>query len=264
MSRVILKKMLIAIVLIAVVFFAALSINSYKSFFKGNEGDYVKKMPILNGLSQDQVRSSEVQNKNSLKNNEKEIWSPMGSAADTAEIKNWFAQRGNFSFMGDEKLNDYATYDDATLNQLGDAGDLRALHTLADRSKNINDFKSTLYKASVWGSTEALIRMGAISEADDLDSMSAESRKQMIIDALSYYDAAQLRGDWWGNIVRGESLLKRYSHDLSQYDKSAIQSNAKKIYADIQRERNALGLGEFDNSIPESVIKFYEEMIRPL
>lgn len=264
MSKVILKKIPIVMVLIAVVFFAALFVNSYKSFFKGDEGHDVKKMPIPSGSSSDQARSSEVQNVNSFKRNEQEKWNPMGSAADAAEIKNWFAQRGNFSFMGDEKLNDYATYDDATLNQLGDAGDLRALHTLADRSKNIKDFKSTLYKASVWGSTEALIRMGAISEADDLDSMSAESRKQMIIDALSYYDAAQLRGDWWGNIVRGQSLLTRYSHDLTQHDKSIIQSNAKKIYADIQRERNELGLGEFDNSVPESVIKFYEEMIRPL
>lgn len=193
-----------------------------------------------------------------------EKWNPMGSPADTAEIKDWFAQRGNFSFMGDIKLGDYTTYDDSVLAQLGENGDLRALHVLADRAKNIKEFRSILQTAAVFGSTEALVRLGAINEAEDLGNMKSEERKEKIIQALSYYDAAQLRGDWWGNIVRGQNLQKRYSHELNEQDKIIIQENAKAIYDQAQSERHTRGLGNFDNEVPDSVIKFYEEMLRPL
>ncbi len=218
----------------------------------------------LNLQQSDVVLSDAVKNIKQTSNNKKEILNPMGNPADAAEIKDWFAQRGNFSFMGDEQLSDYATYEDNVLIKLGENGDLRALHVLADRAKNINDFESVLHKAAVLGSTEALIRMGAINEAENLDSMNVDDRKAKIIEALSYYDAAQLRGDWWGSIVRGENLLKRYSHEINQQDKDAVQENAKKIYDEIQKARNAQELGEFDNSVPDSVIKFYEEMLRPL
>lgn len=258
------KKKVVLIVVGSILFFGGVYVHYYTTFVKKMDYLPVDQKESLEVQQKEVVLQNVVQNKKQPINNEKETWNPMGTSTDAAEIRNWFAQRGNFSFMGDDQLSDYTVYDDNTLNQLGENGDLRALHVLADRSKNIEDFKNILHKAAVLGSTEALIRMGAINEAEDLDRMKVEDRKEKILDALSYYDAAQLRGDWWGNIVRGESLLKRYSHELSQQDKETVKVNAKKIYDSFQDERNMKGIGDFDNSVPDPVIKFYEEMLRPL
>ncbi|HEY0892157.1 MAG TPA: hypothetical protein VGE32_03800 [Cellvibrio sp.] len=193
-------------------------------------------------------------------------WSPMGDAATAEKIKSWFAARGNYSFFGPDSLSDYQGYDMETLTRLSDTGDIKAMHVLADRANNFLELKSILMKAAVHGSTEALIQLGSLNENDEgnIGEKPPEVQKAKILTALSYYEVAQMRGDWWGNIAAGKSLTERYSVNLTEQDMELIKNLSEKIYQDLAVKRSGLGLGEFDNSVPDSVIKFYEEMVKPL
>lgn len=192
-------------------------------------------------------------------------WSPMGDEATKAKIIAWFESRGVYGFHGPDEHNDYKNYDIETLRKLSASGDIRAMHLLADKAESISESNGILFNAAIYGSTGALSQIGLSLETEfDIGNKSAEERKPYVMESLAYYEAAQLRGDWWGNIQAGDSLLKRYPTDLSAFDKNEIQKRAKEIYDDLQQRRNQLGLGDFDNSVPDEVIKFYEEMVKPL
>lgn len=197
---------------------------------------------------------------------ENKNWNPMGDAVSAEKIKKWFSERGNYSFYGVDELSDYQTYDTETLTRLGDSGDLKAMHVLGDRASNFSELKNILMKAAAYGSTEALIQLGSLNENDEgnIGEKSAEIQKAKILTALAYYDVAQTRGDWWGNIAAGKSLTERYHIHISEQDKQLIEDLSEKIYQDLETRRSELGLGDFDNSVPDEVIKFYEEMLRPL
>lgn len=193
-------------------------------------------------------------------------WNPMGDAVSSEEIKKWFADRGNYSFFDPDSFSDYQGYDIETLTRLSDSGDIKAMHVLADRANNFADLRSILFKASIYGSTEALIQLGSLNENDEgnLKAKPVEVQKAKILTALAYYEVAQIRGDWWGNIASGKSLTERYKVSLTEQDRLLIKNLSEQIYSDLQARRFELGLGEFDNSVPDSVIKFYEEMVKPL
>lgn len=194
------------------------------------------------------------------------VWNPMGDAASSAEIKKWFSDRGNYSFYGPEVLSDYQGYDIETLKRLGDSGDIKALHTMADRANNFEELKLNLWKAAIYGSTSALIQLGASYENNDgsIYNFPIEKQREKILEILSYYEVAQMRGDWWGNITNGPSLIDRFQVELSENDRQIVKKGAEQIYNNLQNRRTEMGLGEFDNSVPDSVIKFYEEMVKPL
>ncbi|OZY86737.1 hypothetical protein CBP51_06915 [Cellvibrio mixtus] len=201
----------------------------------------------------------------SLIKNESETWNPMGDAVSKREIVDWFASRGNFSFADPAAHNDYQQYDLDTLHKLGDQGDLRALDELANRTETIDQLKSILAKAAIYGSTAAITRMGTAIESEFwIGNMSAEQRKPYILEAMSFYEVAEQRGDWWGKINDGRSLLERYGVTLSDEDNFYIAKRSKEIYENFEKIRIEMGLGAFDNSVPDTVIKFYEEMLRPL
>ena len=194
-----------------------------------------------------------------------EHWRPMGDEATKAKIIEWFESRGVYGFRGPDEQNDYKNYDVETLRKLSLSGDVRAMHVLADKAETIAESNGILFNAAIHGSTGALSQIALSLETEfDLVNKSVEERKPYVMESLAYYEAAQLRGDWWGNILAGESLLKRYPTDLSALDKSEIQKRAQEIYDDLQQRRTQMGLGNFDNSVPDEVIKFYEEMLKPL
>ncbi len=194
------------------------------------------------------------------------IWNPMGGAISSEEIKKWFAERGNYKFYGPDILSDYQGYDMETLSRLSDSGDIKAMHVMADRATNFDDMKKHLWRAAVYGSTEALIQLGASNENSEgsIKELPGERQREKILEILSYYEVAQMRGDWWGNITGAPSLIDRFQVELSENDKLLIKQGAEQIYNNLQAQRAVLGLGEFDNSVPDEVIKFYEEMLRPL
>ncbi|QEY17173.1 hypothetical protein D0C16_15015 [Cellvibrio sp. KY-GH-1] len=194
-----------------------------------------------------------------------QTWSPMGDEASKAKIMSWFSARGNYSFYGPDEKRDIQNYDLETLKKLSDSGDIRAMHELANRAETIEGANSILYRAAIFGSTAAISQIGSSIESwQNIDQLPDDQRNAFIVEALAHYEAATLRGDWWGSINDGGSLKRRYSYQPDEHDMARIRNRAKEIYDELQRQRTDLGLGDFDNTVPDEVMKFYEEMLRPL
>lgn len=61
------------------------------------------------------------------------------------------------------------------------------------------------------------------NEEGSISEKSADVQKQKILTALTYYEVAPIRGDWWGNIAAGKSLIERYQVHLTEQDKQLIK-----------------------------------------
>lgn len=190
-----------------------------------------------------------------------EIDNPFKDHAKGEEIRKWFSSRGNFSFLGPEYLNDYRSYDNKTLHQLSDTGDLKAMYILSERADSLEKMREIHWKAALYGSTQAIIEIGSLNEELNFNNLDPATKKQKAMDAFSFYEAAQMRGDWWGIMSSGRSITIRHNINFTPEEKQKIENKAKSVYNELQEQRIKLGLGEFDNSVPDSVIQFYEMIL---
>jgi hypothetical protein len=56
-------------------------------------------------------------------------------------------------------------------------------------------------------------------------------------------------------------VFKEMNHiNLSDIENVSIDQQASKIVNDLQQQRNIVGLNDFDNSMPESVVKFFDKI----
>ncbi|HTF97092.1 MAG TPA: hypothetical protein VL995_13235 [Cellvibrio sp.] len=211
------------------------------------------------------INERSLDKKSSGSSNSVDRWSPMGDAATAEKIKSWFAARGNYSFYGPDAYSEYKNYDNETLTKLSDDGDLRAMHVLSERAGNLLERKSILIRAAVYGSTEALSRLSTIQDLDKRDTVkTVEDKKMALFEILAYQEAAEIRGDWWPKIQMRDYYTKQYQIELNSQDNALIAGMAKEIYEELSQQRKRLGLDDFDNTVPDEVMKFYEEMLRPL
>lgn len=177
------------------------------------------------------------------------------------EIKEWFAARGNYNFEDPAGQDDYKNYDLEVLKKLGEVGDVRAIHQLIEKADDLNAKANLSHRAAIYGSTAAIERLGfLIEDKAQLKFKTLDEQKPHLIEILSYFEAAKLRGDESVNIFSGNDLLRKYPTDLSREDLSNIKSRAKDIYNDLQKSRMEVGLGEFDNSVPQSVGEYFKEL----
>lgn len=93
-----------------------------------------------------------------------------------------------------------------------------------------------------------------------------QSNKQQLLERLSYFELLRLRGVGGLYAIGVDERLdyewyeKQYGEKLlSEDDKIKISSRAKELYDYYQSERQKLGLGEFDNSMPDEVRDFLGE-----
>jgi hypothetical protein len=175
-----------------------------------------------------------------------------------AEIETWHQSRG--WFKDDAKAKEYADYDMNTLVALSKTGDLRALQLMASRARS-TDSRSNLYmKAAAYGSTSALMSLvGIIRSASQMSTKKGDDKKPFVMDILAYYEVARLRGDSYGDVIGKQStLIGNMDVQVTAEETAAIQVAAKTIYDRLQKKRLELGLGEFDNTVPESVKTYYE------
>lgn len=219
---------------------------------------------IETGVHRSDISIKSSSSNNTLQQAVNDLGSPMGDPATAEEIRGWFADRGNYAFLGLDYLSDYRAYDMDTLIRLSDAGDLKAMHVISERLNNFNDVRGVLWKAALYGSTAALAEIGSMNENDEgnLNNMPIKRKKEKIIEAFAYYEVAQMRGDWWGTLSSGKSLTDRYQIELTDEDKQKISDRAEVLYSDLQLKRTQRGLGEFDNTVPDFVMQFYENILR--
>lgn len=189
------------------------------------------------------------------------------SPAEMSDIGVWFAAHGNFMFESD--AGQYASYNMETLQRLCESGDIRAFHALAklylskenSRTYGFDAAVPIYWSAAAYGSTQALIELGIIIDAKYRFGLhSSEEKQQANLEVFSLYEAAALRGDKWGELVYGKSMMSSSSISLSESDKAFINKRSQEIYVQIQQKRYELGLGKFDNGIPDVVSRFYKEI----
>lgn len=203
-------------------------------------------------------------------NNIQEYRTLMGNAAAVAEVEGWFAKHGNYAFNDGNAA--YKSYNKETLEKLASTGDLRAIHALAllyEKPPYIGEYGAEGYiaqysRAATYGSTAALTDLAIAHEVRFYDYERDNSVKKIAaIEVLALYGVSELRGDSWANINDGELFRERLTRDnifLGKSDQDLIAQRSKQIYDQLQQERTALGLGEFDNSTPDSVKQFYNRL----
>lgn len=190
----------------------------------------------------------------------------MGTPAETAEVKKWFAQHGEL--FGDADL-EYQSYDENTLRSLGNNGDIRALHRLAEICLDKDHYmlegygpvaaEGYLWMAAILGSSKALADLALMHDArvfGDPNSSGAEKRLAAI-EVLARYGAASLRGNRYPEINDASTFKETYQINLSSEEQLVVNQRAKDIYENMLSKRRELGLGEFDNTAPDSVKNFF-------
>lgn len=157
----------------------------------------------------------------------------------------WREERGYFS---QEDYEQYATYDDETLERLGDQGDLLALDIIADgydSEGRIEKAANVRWKAVVYGSTAALNDLVAMNEAQLLKEEDVD-RKEIVKSMLIHAEVSAIRGDNY-SIWTSLMSLNRSGIELSEKEKNDISSRAKSIYSKVEDRRRSMGLGSFIN-----------------
>ena len=191
--------------------------------------------------------------------NEKDvIW--IGDAAQNDERLAWLAARGWYDVSNNNK-DDYKTYSKEALEQLANNGDLKAL-TLLVKGTGGSERKNLETKAAVYGSTFALVGLIRATLPLSAEVLSSEQKKARILEGAAYAKVAEMRGDLWPTY---EDHLKEiedgtYKEKFTDEDRQAIDAIANDIYADLESQRMALGLGKFDNSYPPLIRAYYKSI----
>lgn len=188
-----------------------------------------------------------------------EIRTLAGTPSEAEIVRKWDESRGRFD---DESLKDYAGYNMDTLKILADGGDLKAMIALSKlyiSDEYAGEYGSSysmplLKKAAAYGSSYAMELYA--TTYDSVHYADGTYTHDVLLEVLAWNNAAALRGDMYpNNSARLE--LKRKKVQLNQIDAQKIRTRSEEIYNEVLAERKALGLGDFDNSVPPDVKKFF-------
>lgn len=165
-----------------------------------------------------------------------------------AQSAEWKRERGYFQ-QGDYDL--YASYDEFTLVELAKKGDLLALDILANLArKNGDKRKSALLRleAAAYGSTSALTELStAIYTTTFRTNISDKKRHDIYKNMLAYSEVAAMRGDRLG-VWSSLMVLNSKEVALSDVDIQDVTERAEKIYGELEKRRERMGLSSFDNT----------------
>lgn len=174
-----------------------------------------------------------------------------------AELKEWRASRGYSTHAGE-----YSGYSEAILEDLAKNGDTRALSALATlryRTQGFDGAAPLYSKAATRGDTAALEQLAVIEEISHYKNAKSEDEKYLsMLRTLTWYKVASLRGDRLPELFLGNAFITRNNIRLAEVDNQRIAAMADKLYKGMQDARNNLGLGEFDNSVPDSVKRYFD------
>jgi len=190
-----------------------------------------------------------------------------GSPTNKEEIDQWLYSRGYTSSLSG-KDEEYKSYSLEALKTLANGGDINAMLVLAGKIAVTNETESKLLikRAAAFGSTRALQLLAIdieYSASLAKQPLPAEEKRKLQLESMAYYEVAALRGDkvTWHY---GESSFKNAGKiDFTETEWQQIKASAKIIYNELQQQRTELGLGEFDNSVPDSVKKYADILTAP-
>lgn len=178
-------------------------------------------------------------------------------------ITRWMQERGAQL----ESVPEYKGYSDETLEKLADGGDIRALAILADKYGSKYDEVSqrkasaARTKAAIYGSTYALEQEAVHYEKLAYLANDENKKKAYIMESMAMRKVSVLRGypiNYLADLRSPEYMSLKI--DLNQNDFIAINSAAQNIYNILLEKRQSLGLGDFDNSVPEIVQRHFDDL----
>jgi hypothetical protein len=184
-----------------------------------------------------------------------ETW--VGSDQQNAELKTWAQSRGWIDITY-RAMADYETYNKETLERMANEDhNMQAMMRLGIEFREYE----WLEKAAVYGSSFALtclaikdLPIGKPAE----EQGSEETQRLAYIESLAYKKAAELRNDYYTSQAASKSRYKQaYGITLTEEDIRKSEKRAQEIYNNLEAQREKLGLGKFDNSVPPSVEAYY-------
>lgn len=213
--------------------------------------------------------------------NEKEIdYFPLQNSINQERVAQEVNERHKNDVLGmGREDSDYANYADGTLAEMADAGDIVAMKMLALRYqkqiKNIGDAEypafraklETLYhKAIIYGDREFLGFMPGLTEASRRISdprLTPTQKHDAALDLLAHMEFMGLRGALKQKYTEQIMAFEIYPEfgfpkTITEADKQLVRKKAQEIYEQYEKQRLELGLGPFDNSVPEELSKVYE------
>lgn len=155
---------------------------------------------------------------------------------------------------GFESIHPYTAYDDDTLRQLSDGGDMTATTMLADRFL-LTDTKAGIalhQKAAAMGSTYSLLKLAAEHRSRQMAATEA-AREENLVTALALYQVAVGRGDPAG--LAGFNFASDGQQFTVEQGRE-ICTKALVIRESLDAKRATMNLPPFDDMpspIPESV-----------
>jgi hypothetical protein len=189
---------------------------------------------------------------------------PWHSRANFEEVEKWKVSRGYYS---PEDLAMYKTYSQETIEQLAEGGDIKAIYTLVDlkvaAGATQQEVIDLYMRAAMLGSTQALDWAGLMATTDRNMSKfqgpnGDELYKKEMVDALSIYQVALIRGD---REVMERINDARSQVELTPEDLKYIEKRGAEIYTELEKKRKSIGLGPFDNSVPPIVKNYQDEAL---
>lgn len=192
-----------------------------------------------------------------------------GTAKEEVLVKKWCIERAAICGLDQKNEKVYESYDTGTLETLANNGDVRAMLQLArryaeefiakgDADKGLELRNELYFKAAVYGSTGALLQLGLAANTGSLKS--SKKGRELALEPLAYYEVAAMRGDRLAKSRLSDLSIKENDLILNDADYAYIETRAEEIYQDLQRQRHDLGLGEFDNEIPEPVVRYFDRI----
>jgi hypothetical protein len=184
----------------------------------------------------------------------------MGNAAESGEVKDWFNRMGYSAF----DTNEYSSYNLDALKELAKSGDIRAINLLAQQIFGIEGYdasKALYLEGAARGSTDSISSLARITYSENFNSYASDAEKlKASVEMLAWSKVAGLRGDEFASANSGRLLLSLDKVAITNEMEALSNELASEYYQHLQAKRNELGLGPFDNSVPNSVKNFFEQI----
>jgi hypothetical protein len=179
------------------------------------------------------------------------------TSIDRERISAWRRSRGYFS---DAELNDYNTYDIATLKKLALDGDFKALELVARYKMSHGEEAYTdFYYAALHGSTHAFLALSFLIENKFvMENLTDQEKTKYSIDALALLRAAGIRGDETLASDDVASFKRRRGFNPTPEQQVEIDRLTQEIYDRLVAQRVGMGLPEFDNTPSPEIHKMVE------
>lgn len=169
-------------------------------------------------------------------------------------------------YVPPDVLELYRNYSEEVLQALGNDGDLAALAVLAGRytENDYDQFKNVVLKSIVYGSISfAQVQADLYSTQSEFELANpnggnSELAKQDFLLSLSWYEFIKMRGGGDAVTQLIDARIDKSAFSISPADRATIQSQGAAIYDELSNERQRLGVGEYDNSVPPGLENFLD------